>query len=455
MDAHERALADWLDGEADATTAAMLVATTGTSASIRLVELARLERELAAVLAPVDLQARVRATIVDDSGQYAARVMGEVRRHATRPSARRRAARRRPAWWTLGVGALAAAALVVALLRSSQPTPVPSSPTIVATPMRASAHAELAIATGPLRVNRDGTSRDLAAGGKVLVGDELHVGSASGVRWSDGTMLTIAAGSVLVLDADAAGQRIDLRRGGFAAAVTPQPAGRPLRLIAPRLRAVVVGTELDLRSTATGDRLAVRSGRVEVQGEDGASTTLGAGQWAEARLDAALVTGEGGAWSLGHAWVETVTLGEVLRDGAGRASGVRSVAADARQNSQWFAPDQTICIQSDQNGPRGPPYLARLPAGFRLTLRVRAARAGRIAVTLAPPRHHAEVTDAGAIDLPIGPTSSEIVLTADRFTAGGAPPLMADYPLWTLCVFGFAAGRLELTTVAIDPPPAP
>jgi len=455
MDAHERALADWLDGDADATTAAMLVATTGTSAPTRLVELARLERELAAVLAPIDLQARVRVTIADDSGRYAALVMGEVRRHARRPSPRRRAARRSPAWWLLGVGALAAAALVFALLRSSPPAPVPTSPTMVATPVPAVAHAELAIATGPLRVNRDGTSRDLAAGGRVLAGDELHAVSASGVRWSDGTTLLIAADSVLVLDADAAGQRIDLRSGGFVAAVTPQPAGRPLRLIAPRLRAVVVGTDLDLRSTATGDRLGVRSGRVEVQGEDGASTTLGAGQWAAARLGAALVTGEGGAWSLGHAWVETVTLGEVLRDAAGRASGVRSVPADARQNNQWFAPDQTICIQSDQNDPGGPPYLARLPAGFRLTLRVRAERAGRIAVTLAPPRHHAEASDAGALDLLIGPTWSEIVLTADRFTGGGASPPMAGYPLWTLCVFGFAAGRLELTVVAIDPPPAP
>lgn len=455
MDAHERALADWLDGDADAAQAAMLVATNGISAHTRLVELARLERELAAALAPVDLQARVRATIADDSRRYAARVMGEVRRHATRPSTRRRVARRGPMWWSLGLGALAAAVLVFALLRSSQPTPLPSSPTIGATPLPAVAHAELAIATGPLQVNRDGASRHLDAGGAVLAGDELHAGSASGVRWSDGTTLTIVAGSVLVLDADAAGQRIDLRSGGFAAAITPQPTGRPLRLIAPRLRAVVVGTELDLRSTATGDRLGVRSGRVEVHGEDGASAALGAGQWAEARSGAALVTGEGGAWSLGGAWVETVTLGEVQRDAAGRTSGARSVSADARQHNQWFAPDQTICIQSDQNGPGGPPYLARLPAGFRLTLRVRAERAGRIAVTLAPPRHQADVANAGVLDLPIGPTWSEIVLTADRFTAGGAPPPMAGYPLWTLCVFGFDAGRLELTAVAIDPPPAP
>ena len=451
MNAHERAIADWLDGDGDAATAAMLVATAPT----RLIELARLERELAAVLAPVDLQARVHAAIADDSGRYAVRVMGEVRRHATRSSPRRGPTRRGPTWWPLSVGVLTAAAVVFVLLRSSLPTPVTTSPTIVTPPMATIPHAELAIATGPLRAVRHGANRDLVAGDQVLAADELHAASASGVRLNDDTILTIAADTVLLLYADAAGRRIDLRHGEFAATITPQPAGQPLRLITPRLRAVVVGTELELRSTATADRLGVRSGRVQVQDHDGASAALGAGQWALARSGVALVTGEGGAWSLGHAWAETVTLGEVLRDAAGRACGTRSVVADPRQNNRWFAPDQTICIQSDQNTPGGPPYLARLPAGFRLTLRVRAERAGRIAVTMAPPRNQTCVSDAGALDLPIGSAWSQIVLTADRFTGGGAPPPGANYPLWTLCVFGFDAGRLELTAVTIDPPLAP
>jgi FecR protein len=455
MNAHERALADWLDGDGDAATTALLVATADTTAPNRLIELARFERELAAVLAPVDLQARVHAAIADDSGRYAVRVMGEVRRHATRPSPRRGPTRRGPMWWPLGVGGLAAAAMVFVLLRSSLPAPVTTSPAIATTPIAAVPHAELGIATGPLRAVRRGANRDLVVGDQVLAADELHAASASGVCLNDETILTIAADTVLILDADAAGRRIDLRQGEFAAAITPQPPGQPLRLITPRLRAVVVGTELDLCSTATGDRLGVRSGRVQVQDHDGASAALGAGQWALSRSGVALVTGEGGAWSLGHAWVETVTLGEVLRDAGGRACGTRSVAADPQQNNRWFAPDQTICIQSDQKGPGGPPYLARLPAGFRLTLRMRAERAGRIAVTMAPPRHQTGVSDAGALELPIGSAWSQIVLTADRFTGSGAPAPVVDYPLWTLCVFGFGAGRLELTAVTIDPPLTP
>ena len=466
MEAHDRALMEWLHGEADDSTAtALLLAVNKDATQCRhMIETARLERELKAEFAPVDLVERVRLELADTE-RYTALVMGEVRRHAAQPLPfRRRRQLRQEKWWPKIMGAVAAALVVLGLWLSLTTTPPPppppsnNSPNTVAQKITSALPARAAIATanGPLRIRREGLSRNLSTGDHLLAGDELQAGSRSGLRWIDGTVLTIAAGSELIIDADASGKQIELRTGAFAAVVLPQPAGQPLRLYAPHLKAVVVGTELDLRTTANGARLGVRLGQVAVEGMDHHMIAVTAGTWVESQLGAALLRGEGGSWTLGHAWTETVTLGTVQRDAMGLAIGAVSVATTPDQISQWFAPDQVICIQSDQLGQKIP-YLARLPTNFRLTLRVRSEHVGKIAVTMAPPLGRPEFTgQLGVLNLPVSPDWSELVLTPDSFSVNNhAHPPEANYPLWTLCAFGFATGRLELSAITIDPPAAP
>lgn len=147
----------------------------------------------------------------------------------------------------------------------------------------------------PVLVRAEATEVQRADVGRVLVGERLRLGDrlttgagSAYLRYADGTVLTLKAGSVAtVLDAST-GKRLHLEQGDLVAEVSPQPAGRPLVISTTAAEVSVVGTTLNVASTGTETRVGVTSGSVRVdRGSD--SLAVPAGSFAIAAPDAPLL----------------------------------------------------------------------------------------------------------------------------------------------------------------------
>ncbi len=152
-----------------------------------------------------------------------------------------------------------------------------------------------AIDDAPVLVRAEATEVQRADVGRVLVGERLRLGDrlttgagSASLRYADGSVLTLAAGSVAtVLDAST-GKRLRLEQGDLMAVVSPQPAGRPLVISTTAAEVTVVGTTLNVASTGTETRVGVTSGSVRVdRGAD--SLAVPAGSFAIAAQDAPLL----------------------------------------------------------------------------------------------------------------------------------------------------------------------
>jgi hypothetical protein len=261
-------------------------------------------------------------------------------------------------------------------------------------------------------------------------------GVAGGWAYPDGTSISLAAGGEarIALTAEG-GKRIELRQGRLDAVVVPQPSGRPLVADAHALEATVVGTRFTL-SAGEEPRLVVGTGRVRAR-VAGFTELVGPGQ--------SFTAAAGGprfiVWSVDGAWSEVVSGGRIV------AGGASSVPTESAQRNPSFDPDQYICIQSDRgNGDRS---LLSVPAGAHLRLRVRSERAGEAQLTLEVPVG-AAVRERihGSKRFSIAPEWRDLVLAPTDLDAGNGLP--AELPVRTICLWGFAAGTVELAELAVE-----
>jgi ferric-dicitrate binding protein FerR (iron transport regulator) len=110
------------------------------------------------------------------------------------------------------------------------------------------------------RVERLQKGARLAAGTLAVEGE----GSRAEVTFTDGSTFALSGGSELTLG-ERKGKQLFLRRGALLANVSPQPAGRPLRIRTPTAEAMVLGTSFGMNAVETETFLRVNSGAVELR----------------------------------------------------------------------------------------------------------------------------------------------------------------------------------------------
>ena len=115
------------------------------------------------------------------------------------------------------------------------------------------------------------------AGGKQIeehpgVGDELTGGtlevssmdSWAKVVFRDGSNIWVSGPAVVNLSDGDAGKLVRVREGELSLDVSPQPQGKPLRVVTPSAEAVVLGTQFNLSAKPTSTNLTVNKGLVRV-----------------------------------------------------------------------------------------------------------------------------------------------------------------------------------------------
>jgi len=109
-------------------------------------------------------------------------------------------------------------------------------------------------------------------------------GSQATVIWRDGTMLELGEDTTLHRIEEAPdGKRVSLAKGSLKADVARQEGGRPMKFTTPQGEAKVLGTSLRISADAdpaTGTRLEVTDGRVELRNPAGKAVTVESGQFA-------------------------------------------------------------------------------------------------------------------------------------------------------------------------------
>jgi ferric-dicitrate binding protein FerR (iron transport regulator) len=107
---------------------------------------------------------------------------------------------------------------------------------------------------------------------RLAVGDELTGGtlevssldSWAEVVFDDGSSMWVSGPAVVTLSDGESGKLIRLREGDLSLDVSPQPPGKPMRVITPSAEAVVVGTQFNISTNSSSTSLAVNEGRVRV-----------------------------------------------------------------------------------------------------------------------------------------------------------------------------------------------
>jgi len=179
------------------------------------------------------------------------------------------------------IGLGAAAALMLAVLLFSQF--LPETPGHANAPLSASI-ARIADLNGSVTWIGDGGRVDESP----KVGDELTGGSLevlsldswAEVVFADGSSVWVSGPAGLTLSDGEAGKLIRLREGDLSLEVSPQPTGKPLRLITPSAEAVVLGTQFNVTANPASTSLTVNEGRVRVTRlADGSVQEVAANQW--------------------------------------------------------------------------------------------------------------------------------------------------------------------------------
>jgi len=192
---------------------------------------------------------------------------------ATAPAQPRRLVRFAPA-----LAAAAVIALVAALLVLREPAPA-AGPAPV---------AELTALECPLSVllDEDGSLRRRGEAGDTLaveVGQRLRLPNPTAsaeLAYADGTRVTLSGAVDARLErSPGGGKQLRLDSGQASADVTPQPSGRPLRILPPTSRLEVLGTSLELSADPEATSVAVTEGRIAVERpSDGARVEVRAGE---------------------------------------------------------------------------------------------------------------------------------------------------------------------------------
>ena len=136
--------------------------------------------------------------------------------------------------------------------------------------------------------DRGATRTELATGARLPAGTVETIGAVSSaqLRFSDGTLLTLGGNSELAF-AVTGQKRIQLKSGSLTAAVTKQPAGRPMLVRTPTAEVEVLGTLFSISTQPEATQLDVASGSVRLRRlVDGRAVEVTAQHSAVASLDA-------------------------------------------------------------------------------------------------------------------------------------------------------------------------
>lgn len=161
----------------------------------------------------------------------------------------------RPKWqWAMGA---AAALLLIALVVS------------FFYPERKREHiARIADLHGAVTWIADGEQAE----GRLEIGNELTGGTlevSSLDSWAelvfeDGSSVWVSGPAVVTISDGGAGKMIRLREGDLSLDVSPQPEGKPMRVITPSAEAVVLGTQFNVSASPLSTSLTVNEGNVQV-----------------------------------------------------------------------------------------------------------------------------------------------------------------------------------------------
>lgn len=470
-------IADYIDGDSDhaaADDAALVELITDDAAARGLfLDHVWLDRQIAAELRPIDLVDRVYSGLATDSDRYVAHVMGAVRRLPRRRLRRAIISRRTS---RLFIPITCAALVAIACLgwfalintnkigsQNSQSRPRDSLSEIIA-------------------IAGTGLLRDAHV---LLPGESLHVGdhvsaahSSAAVRYVDGTEIELTALSEAIVSLTSqGGKRIILQTGTISASVAKQPSGQAMEIATPHLRVTVVGTRFHVTAGDTS-RVSVEQGRVRVTTATavagGDSCELSAGDSVSAGVGGSLVHGDDQhhptalaaissttpptiiaplppVWNLSGQWSRVVTAGTQDRDAQGHERCIRSVLFHVDKVMPGFNPDQYICLQSGQLIDHDD-HLFVMPSQPQFRIRLRSEHRGQVMFTaLTAPSRQDPQGNHGSVRLPIGPEWQDFILsTSDFSSADGGHRLVADLPLSAVCVWGFDAGSLELSSFVLE-----
>ena len=103
--------------------------------------------------------------------------------------------------------------------------------------------------------------------GAELTGGTLEVSSVNSWAefvFTDGSSVWVSGPAAVSLSDGEAGKLIRAREGYLSLDVSPQPAGRPMRVITPSAEAVVLGTRFNIAASSSSTRLTVNEGRVRI-----------------------------------------------------------------------------------------------------------------------------------------------------------------------------------------------
>lgn len=108
---------------------------------------------------------------------------------------------------------------------------------------------------------------DLSAGDQIKGGtlETLAANSWTEIAFLDGSTIRVSGPALLTLADGREGKFIHLRRGDISADITPQPEGKPLRLITPSAEAEVLGTRFNVTANPEWTRVLVNEGLVSVE----------------------------------------------------------------------------------------------------------------------------------------------------------------------------------------------
>jgi hypothetical protein len=167
------------------------------------------------------------------------------------------------------------------------PPPARESPTVAVIARLERIEGKVFVLSGadPVAVQ---TAREIASGRGILTSGR---GSIAVVKFPDGTRLEVGPDTRIreIVESPDAGKRIYLEKGTVAAAVSRQPAGRPMVLATPEAEARVLGTRFSLATSSGTTRLDLDEGRVRfLRKSDGASIEVAGGQQAVAAEGTAL-----------------------------------------------------------------------------------------------------------------------------------------------------------------------
>ena len=127
--------------------------------------------------------------------------------------------------------------------------------------------------------------------GAELTGGTLEVSSMDSwaeVVFGDGSSVWVSGPATVTLSDGEAGKLIRVREGDLSLDVSPQPTGKPMRVITPSAEAVVLGTQFNISANSSSTSLTVNEGRVRVTRlADGSVEEVGADHRVVAALEQA------------------------------------------------------------------------------------------------------------------------------------------------------------------------